>query len=107
MVKKAGHKVIYLGQSVPFEDLVEVSGKHNIDYMLTSITTPLTRKKYTENIHQLSASFTKQIIFISGYQTHEHPIELPDNIKLTGHPTDFLAEIISNYKGHPVFTSIQ
>ena len=93
LIKKSGYKVIYLGQSVPFEDLVEVSGKHRVDYLFTSITTPLTRKKYSEYIHQLSTSFESQKIYITGYQTHEHPVDLPENVLLAGSPTDFMAKI--------------
>ncbi|MFH1120353.1 MAG: MerR family transcriptional regulator [Bacteroidota bacterium] len=93
LVKKAGFKAIYLGQSVPFEDLMEVTSKHRVEFMLTSLTTPLTRKKYTEYIHQLSSEFQAQTIFITGFQTHEYSIDLPGNVKPAGHPTDFLAEI--------------
>jgi MerR family transcriptional regulator, light-induced transcriptional regulator len=93
LVKKAGMKVIYLGQSVPFEDLIEVSSKQKIDYLFTSITTPLTLKKYSEYIHQLSAAFPDKIVYINGYQTHEFKIELPLNVRLAGKPTEFLAEV--------------
>jgi DNA-binding transcriptional MerR regulator len=93
LVKKAGMKVIYLGQSVPFEDLIEVSSKQKIDYLFTSITTPLTLKKYSDYIHQLSTAFPDKIVYINGYQTHEYKIELPVNVKLAGNPTDFLAEV--------------
>lgn len=93
LVKKAGMKVIYLGQSVPFEDLLEVSSKQKIDFLLTSITTPLTLKKYSEYIHQLSSAFSDKIIYLNGYQTHEYIIELPSNVKLAGNPNDFVAEL--------------
>ncbi len=89
LVKKAGYKVIYLGQSVPFEDLLEVNEKHQINYLFTSVTTPLTQRKYAEYLHQLSDSFGKMKIFITGYQTNEYTIELPDNIKIVSSPGDF------------------
>jgi len=93
LIKKAGYKVVYLGQSVPFEDLMEVSAKHNIDALFTSITTPLTRKKFADYIHQLSETFSDKVVFINGYQTHEHMIELPDNVRLAATPADFADEI--------------
>ncbi len=93
LVKKAGFRVIYLGQSVPFEDLIEVSLKHRIDYLFTSVTTPLTLKKYSEYIHQLSLAFPDRSIFVSGYQTHEFKIDLPINVRLALNPTDFIDEI--------------
>jgi len=95
LVKKAGMKVVYLGQSVPFEDLLEVTQKQKVDFLFTSITTPLTAKKYAEYLHQLSAAFPEKVIYLSGYQTHEHTIDLPFNVKLATVPNDFLAEIKS------------
>lgn len=93
LVKKNGFKVLYLGQSVPFEDLVEVSGKHNIDYLFTSITTPVTQKKYSEYIQQLAVAFKQKSIFITGYQTKEFNIQLPVNVTKITSPEEFLTKI--------------
>lgn len=38
LIRKAGHKVIYLGQSVPYDDLIEISKLHQPDYLLMSIS---------------------------------------------------------------------
>ena len=95
LLKKAGYKVIYLGQSVPFEDLLEVNGRHEIDYLFTSITTPLNQRAYIEYLQQLSDSFGKMKIFITGYQTNEFDlVELPENVKKVNNPEDF-ASILS------------
>lgn len=93
LIKKSGYKVIYLGQSVPFEDLMEVSRKQRIDYLFTSVTTPLTQKKYADYIHQLASVFSSQTIYITGYQTHEYKIDLPSNVKIAINPIDFSDEI--------------
>lgn len=91
LIRKNGLKVIYLGQSVPFEDLQEVCKKQPVDYLFTSITTPLTLKKYSEYLHQLSSSFPDKTTFITGYQTHEFTIDLPENVHMAGLPDDFTA----------------
>lgn len=96
LVKKSGFRVLYLGQSVPFEDLLEVKNKHQIDYLFTSITTPVTQKKYTEYIQQLSIAFASNIVFITGYQANEFNIILPDNVKKIGSPEQFLNEVKEN-----------
>jgi DNA-binding transcriptional MerR regulator len=93
LVKKTGYKVIYLGQSVPFEDVIEVNRKHQIDYFFTSIITPVTQRKYTEYLQQLSLAFPDKKIFISGYQTNEYNVVLPANVsKVTG-PDEFLSAL--------------
>ena len=90
LVKKAGYRVIYLGQSVPFEDLHEVIEKHQIDYLFTSVITPLPQRKYVEYIHQLSGAFQDKQIFVTGYQTNEYPINLPGNVQKVNSPDDFI-----------------
>ncbi|MGY6561969.1 MAG: MerR family transcriptional regulator [Luteibaculaceae bacterium] len=36
IIKNAGHKVIYLGQSVPILDVVEIAKRNKVDYLLSS-----------------------------------------------------------------------
>ena len=96
LVKKSGFRVLYLGQSVPFEDLLEVKNKHQIDYLFTSITTPVTQKKYTEYIQQLSMAFSSNTVFITGYQANEFNIILPDNVTKIGSPEQFLNAVKEN-----------
>lgn len=89
LIRKSGFKVIYLGQSVPFEDLQEVCRKQKVDFLFTAITTPLTLKKYAEYIHQLSMAFPDKKIFLTGFQTHEYSIEMPENASMAGLPEEF------------------
>lgn len=93
LVRKAGYRVLYLGQSVPYEDLAGIAGKQHIDFLFTAFTTPLTLKKYSEYIHQLAKDFSSQKIYITGHQTQEYSIVLPENVQQAGKPTDFLEEI--------------
>jgi DNA-binding transcriptional MerR regulator len=91
--RKQGLKVIYLGQSLPFEDLIEVDGKQTVDYLFTSLTTPLTQKKYTEYLQQLSLTFPEKTIFITGNQTREHLVDLPGNVIRIDSPEAFIERI--------------
>ncbi|MBW6490317.1 MAG: MerR family transcriptional regulator [Lentimicrobium sp.] len=96
LVRKSGFKVLYLGQSVPFEDLIEVNQKLQIDYLFTAITTPLTQKKYSEYLQQLSDSFTDKKIFVTGYQANEFNIGLPENVIRISKPEDYYSAIQEN-----------
>lgn len=93
LLRKAGHNVIYLGQSLPLEDLGDIKAKQRIDYVFTSFITPLTLKKYTEIINQVSESFKENKVFITGHQTGEHDIKLPKNVEVIKQPRLFLEEI--------------
>ncbi len=95
LIRKAGHNVIYLGQSLPLEDLSEIKNKQKIDYLFTYFTTPITDKKYSEAIMHLSQSFIDNKIYVSGLQTLEHKMEMPDNIELIKQPRVFLDQLVT------------
>ncbi|HYX05587.1 MAG TPA: MerR family transcriptional regulator [Bacteroidales bacterium] len=98
MLKKSGHQVIYLGQSVPFHDLIEINEIKPSDYLLTSFTSALTGKELIAYLANLSASFTDLIIFATGLQLKEIEVSLPENIIKISTPSHFFEEFerISN-----------
>lgn len=95
LIRKAGHNVIYLGQSLPLEDLAEIKNKQKIDCIFTTFTTPISHKKYIETILHLSKSFNDNRIYITGLQTLEHTMEMPDNIELIKQPRIFLDQLVT------------
>lgn len=81
LIKKAGFKVIYLSQNVPFEDLSEVGQIKPPDFLFTSFTSNITEKELQDYIDQLSIVFPTQTIFVSGFQVRENNITFPANVK--------------------------
>ena len=41
LIRKEGHKVIYLGQNVPLINLKDIFEIHHVDYLLTSVASNL------------------------------------------------------------------
>lgn len=80
ILKKMGHKVLYFGQSLPIEDLKTVAHLQSPDYMLTVITAAQTHEQYKTLINSLSATLPSTKICITGLQTRENIIGLPENI---------------------------
>ena len=74
-------------------DLLEVSRKQTVDLIFTSMTTPLTQKKYSEYIQQLSLAFSEMQVFVTGYQTKEYPVELPGNVIRIESPEQFTEKL--------------
>lgn len=97
VIRKNGFKVIYLGQSVPFEDIHAVTQKQSIDCFFTSFTTPLPQKNYEEYVEQIAQSFPNKSIFISGYQVTEKEMIYPSNVTIIKKLDDF-QPIIDNLK---------
>lgn len=82
LIKKHGHKVIYLGQSTPQEDLVSVYKLHNPDYLLTIITSAPAGEEVQVYVNWLGNEFPNSGIFVTGLQALEQPIQIPTNIRL-------------------------
>ncbi|MCF8308956.1 MAG: cobalamin B12-binding domain-containing protein, partial [Bacteroidales bacterium] len=82
IVRKSGHKIIYLGQSVPFEDVVEVAKMKEPDYIITSVTAALDQEALDQFINNLSSHFSKQTIFFSGLKARDYNKKLPENFTI-------------------------
>ncbi len=90
LVKAHGHRVIYLGQSVPLSDVVKVSAIRRPDYIFSIITSSLPDDELQAFLRELSSCFPKQSIFIGGLQMREFSRSLPVNIKKMTSGQDFV-----------------
>lgn len=90
LIRKSGHNVIYLGQSLPLEDLTEIKNKQTINCVLTSFTTSASLKKYAEIVNQISSEFADKKVYVSGFQSSEHKIKLPVNVEVVTDYADLL-----------------
>lgn len=82
LIKKHGHKVIYLGQSTPLVDLKSVYKIHQPEYLLTVITSVPSGEKVQEYVNMLGSEFSKSQLYISGLQALEQLLSLPPNLRL-------------------------
>jgi DNA-binding transcriptional MerR regulator len=89
LLKSNGHKVIYLGQNTPDEDLNNVYRVHQPEFLLTVITTNPSGEKVQPYLNSLSERFPKSKIIVSGYQTIGQELEIPSNV----HVMKYLKEI--------------
>ncbi|NLN94750.1 MAG: MerR family transcriptional regulator [Bacteroidales bacterium] len=87
-LKKMGHKVIYLGQSLPVNNLKLFSKVQQPDYIITVLTNALNLEQYESLISTFANDFSKQTVLISGLQIKEHTIDLPSNISILECPDD-------------------
>ena len=81
LIKSSGHKVIYLGQSTPNDDLLTVYKLHQPDYLLTVITTTPSSEYVQEYINGLSERFSTSKILVSGYQVIGQDLSFPSNVR--------------------------
>ncbi len=89
LLKKNGYKVIYLGQSVPFNDLLEVIRIRNTDYLLTYFVAALNQKEIPPYIKKISSAMPGKKIIVTGIQLSEPLTGLPDNVIQVKDAEDF------------------
>jgi methanogenic corrinoid protein MtbC1 len=80
LIKSKGHKVIYLGQSTPNDDLLAVYKLHQPEYLLTVITTSPSSEYVQEYINALSDRFGNAQILVTGYQVLGQDLNFPGNV---------------------------
>lgn len=87
-----GYKCIYLGQNVPFNDLVQLLNSHSFDYICTSFIYAVERQALEQYLVNLSRTYKNKII-ISGRQIGIHKPTLPSNVNVVKNASDFLKRI--------------
>ena len=97
IAKKNGLKTIYLGQSVPYEDLLIINKVHNPDFIFTSYTSPISPKEFKEHMTRLSRDFGDKTILISGYQVTQNRFNVPKEIIKIDNTEEFKHFILSHY----------
>lgn len=89
LARKAGYRIIYLGQSVPFGDLLKTYTKSKVDFIFTAFINSLNKEDLEDYLKRLKEVFPKQKVFITGYQIQQHNPALPRNVKVVKDARDF------------------
>lgn len=77
VAKKNGCKTIYLGQSVPYENLKMVDKIHQADILFTAYSSPIAPKEFKRHMDRLVTDFRDKTIIISGYQVNQNRLKVP------------------------------
>lgn len=90
LLKRRGHKVIYLGQSVPVADIEEIVMVKRIDFILTSFITSFNGQDIHDYIESVAKKFPKNAVLISGGQTENLEKKLPSHVQVISSPVEFI-----------------
>lgn len=81
LIRARGLHTLYLGQSVPLDNLHETNKFYKADYLFTIFTSALRGEELLEYLKLLSKTFSKTAILISGLPLEDKAItKLPANI---------------------------
>lgn len=80
LIKKRNHKVLYLGQSMPFGDLASTIEVYEPQILVTSITSCPVGNKVVGYAKQLFTAFPNQTIVLSGSQVIKEKENMPKGL---------------------------
>jgi MerR family transcriptional regulator, light-induced transcriptional regulator len=86
LARLAGHRVVYLGQNVPTEDVIKASEVISPDYLLTFIVANQTAEEISSYLNHLSEQLPKFKIIFSGIQIANNPVKEKANLKAIANP---------------------
>lgn len=96
LIKSRNNKVIYLGQNVPLDDLINIYKDHNPDYLLTVMTTYPQASDVQAYVYNISESFKNATVLITGHQVIGQDIDVPDNVMLLNKLQDLIQHLEFN-----------
>jgi len=83
LLKESNHEVIYLGQSVPYSDVLTTGSSKEFDYILVSTTTMRPEFNFILYLKDLGGAFPdKKILYFSSFLDEEIPELSQNHIRL-------------------------
>lgn len=79
LVNSRGFKTVYLGQSVPLQDIIRLKESYVSDYILTYFTISYDEQQMHEYVQALLNNFPTETILLCGPQAASIKLELPTN----------------------------
>lgn len=93
LLREANHEIIYLGQSVPYSDVLATGSTQQFDYILVSSTTPHAGFDFIQYLKDLGGAFPEKKILYFSTLLEDNPPGLTKNhihLKTVDDLTDFL-----------------
>lgn len=96
MLKKRGHKIIYLGQTTPVCDVRSIQDIYNADYIITYYTSLIHENILKKQLEEMSVLFNECTLIIGGSQTETINNFKIRNITRAANPEDLLKLLDNN-----------
>ncbi|MCS6820218.1 MAG: MerR family transcriptional regulator [Chitinophagales bacterium] len=93
MLRSRNHHVVYLGNSLPFDDIDFINKAFRPQYMVTYVTVPLSGISLNNYLQKLSSGFPEVKILVGGAQVRQQRLILPENVAVIHSVQNLLDEI--------------
>jgi DNA-binding transcriptional MerR regulator len=89
LLRSTGYETIYLGQSVPFNDVIKTVKHLQPKYLITILTCPKAEFDAQQHLNNLGLNFKTCKILVSGYSGTLEKLKIPKNTFLFKNPEHF------------------
>lgn len=95
IARKEGFEAVYLGASVPLEDLKQVQKVTNAKAFFSAYIAPTEKKELEKMFSYFRDTFPNKPFYVTGFQIREHSPEMPDNFHVVKSSSDFRASLLN------------
>jgi methanogenic corrinoid protein MtbC1 len=89
ILRRNGFSTLYLGQDLPFKDLVSAVNDYNPDIIISSFISPISLENINAYLLNMEKSFKDIRLMVTGLQLNQDGIRVPDSMKLITSPQKF------------------
>lgn len=93
IIQKRGHKVIYLGQMVPYEDMMAVAEAQKPDVFVSMFVSNLLNENIEEHLRLISEAFPSSRLLVGGLQFKQNDIRIPPKARIISDVHGFKDEL--------------
>lgn len=90
IIRARYNKVVYLGQSLPFNELVFAYNLHRPDYIFSALTSVPSNSDVQPFVNKLMRTFPESHILLTGYQVVGQDIQTDDNATIINNIDDLI-----------------
>ena len=95
LIRKKGHKTIFLGQGLPLQDVERIHELVKLDVLITPFSTPASEDDMVDYLKTLSSHFKGIPVYVGGIQMENICDKIPENIKKFSTAIDFRDKVLS------------
>ncbi len=97
LLRKRGHKSIFLGQGIPLEDVASVREQTSPDVIITSFSAAVEEEEMIDYLRKLSEIFKKLPVYVAGIQQDKLLTGLPRQVKKVATSLDFRDKVLNKF----------
>lgn len=97
LIRKRGHKTVFLGQGIPLEDVASVKEQTAPDVIITSFSAAVEEEEMIGYLRKLSDMFKKNPVYVAGIQQDKLLNGLPAQVKKVATSLDFRDKVLKKF----------